>query len=120
VAIAPVTAREAGLPQVRLAAGAAADLRTLLDYREQLVEERTRLGNPAHVELASLRPGYHVKIPAPTQAMHREAARRLLCGDHRVRADLTRRRLTRVRQLDAEIKESTAVIGARVEDSAAR
>ena len=61
VAIARVTAREPGLPPVRLAVGAAADLRALLDYREQLVEERTRLGNRAHVELASLRPGYHVK-----------------------------------------------------------
>lgn len=114
VAIARITAREPDPPQVRLAVGPAADLRALLDYREQLIEERTRLANRAHVELASLRPGYHAKIPALTNAIHREAARRLLRGDHSVRADLTRRRLSRMRQLDAEVKEITAVVGARV------
>jgi transposase len=41
VAIARITAREPGLPAVRLAVGQAADLRALADYRAQLVAERT-------------------------------------------------------------------------------
>src|SRR3954466_7989153 len=43
--IARITAREPGLPPVRLAVGEAADLRALADYRAQLVAERTALAN---------------------------------------------------------------------------
>src|SRR4051812_30786957 len=70
VAIARVTAREPGLPLVRLAVGEAADIRALLDYREQLRAERTRMANRTHVELSSLRPGYQAKVPNLTQAAH--------------------------------------------------
>src|SRR5829696_1864551 len=40
LAIARITAREQQLPPVRLIVGAAADLRALLDYREDLIKER--------------------------------------------------------------------------------
>src|SRR5690348_8435931 len=43
VAIARITAREEKLPAVRPMSGPAADLRVLVDYREQLVAERTAL-----------------------------------------------------------------------------
>src|SRR4029453_4412474 len=57
LAIARITAREQQLPTVRLTVGAAADLRALLDYREDLVRERGALVNRAHAELGGLRPG---------------------------------------------------------------
>jgi transposase len=41
VAIARITAREKSLPPVRAMTGAAADLRVLSEYRDQLVNERT-------------------------------------------------------------------------------
>ncbi|MBM7808492.1 transposase [Geodermatophilus bullaregiensis] len=55
VAIARITAREAGLPPVRLAVGQAADLRALADYRTQLVAECTALASRTHAELHGLR-----------------------------------------------------------------
>ena len=59
-AIARITAREQQLPPVRLTV--AADLRALLDYREDLVRERGALVNRAHAELGGLRPGYQHQI----------------------------------------------------------
>ena len=47
LAIARITAREQQLPPVRLTVGPAADLRALLDYREDLVRERGALVNRA-------------------------------------------------------------------------
>lgn len=55
-AIARITLREAGLPPVRFAVGSAADLRALLDYRDDLVAERTALGNRAHMDLMGCSP----------------------------------------------------------------
>lgn len=58
LAIARITAREPGLPPVRLTVGPAADMRALLDYRDDLIAERTALANRVHAELAGLLPGY--------------------------------------------------------------
>jgi transposase len=62
LAIARVTAREPKLPPVRLTVGWAADLRALLDYREDLLWERTALVNRAHADLTGLAPGYQFQI----------------------------------------------------------
>jgi Transposase len=56
LAIARITTREQQLPPVRLTVGAAADLRALLDYREDLVRERGALVNRAHAELGGCDP----------------------------------------------------------------
>ncbi|XAW58099.1 hypothetical protein ABDB74_06130 [Blastococcus sp. HT6-4] len=64
--MARITARETGLPPVRLAVGQAADLRALTDYRAQLVAERTALSSRTHAELHGLLPGYHARIPRLT------------------------------------------------------
>ena len=66
LAIARITAREQRLPPVRLTVGSAADLRALLDYREDLVQERGALVNRAHAELGGLRVGYQQFIPTLT------------------------------------------------------
>ena len=105
VAIARITMREADLPRVRLAVGDAADLRSLLDYREDLVKERSDLVNRIHAELTGLFPGYHVKIPNLVYKVHLDAAQRLLADDSRVRAELARRRLARVLEIDQEAAE---------------
>jgi transposase len=67
LAIARITAREQQLPPVRLSVGAAADLRALLDYREDLIEERSALANRAHAELGGLQSGYQHSNLNPDQ-----------------------------------------------------
>ena len=103
VAIARITARELRLPPVRLTIGAAADLRALLDYRQQLIDERIRIANRVHVELGGLRPGYQSQLPSLIGRHRVATARRLLRGDTNTRAELTRRRLDRLSRLDVEI-----------------
>jgi transposase len=102
LAIARVTARETGLPPVRLTVGPAADLRALLDYREDLMAERTALVNRVHAELTGLAPGYQQQIRTLTSRPRIQAALELLTGDDGIRADLCRRRLERVLEIDAE------------------
>jgi transposase len=114
VAIARITAREPGLPPVRLAVGQAADLRALADYRAQLVAERTALANRTHTELHGLLPGYQDQIPRLTAPTFITAATDLLAEQTSVRAQLTRRRLTRLAELTAEIREVAALITAAV------
>jgi transposase len=109
-AIARITMRESDLPPVRLAVGDAADLRALLDYREDLVSERSDLVNRVHAELAGLFPGYHHQIPNLIYKGYLDAAQQLLADDQRVRAELARRRLARVLDIDRE----TAVLKHRI------
>jgi transposase len=117
VAIARITAREPGLPPVRLAVGEAADLRALADYRAQLVAERTALANRTHAELHGLLPGYQTTVPRLTAPTFITAARDLLDGEHSVRARLIRRRLHRLAELTAEIREVTDLITVEVDKS---
>jgi transposase len=88
LAIARITTREQQLPPVRLTVGAAADLRALLDYREDLVRERGALVNRAHAELGGLRPGYQQQIPILTTRARVRAAVDLLGDDSSIRATL--------------------------------
>ncbi len=114
VAIARITAREPALPPVRLAVGQAADLRALADYRAQLVAERTALANRTHTELHGLLPGYQAQIPRLTAPTFIAKATDLLAGETSVRALLTRRRLERLAELTAEIREVAGLITAAV------
>ena len=111
LAVARITAREQQLPTVRLTVGAAADLRALLDYREDLVRERGALVNRAHAELGGLRPGYQQQIPILTTRARVRAAVDLLSDDSSIRATLCRRRLERVIAIDAETAELKRQIG---------
>lgn len=102
LAIARITARELQLPPVRLVVGPAADLRALLDYRDDLIVERTALVNRAHAELIGLRAGYQHQLPHLTNRSHVRAALTLIAADDSIRAHLCRRRLGRVLAVDDE------------------
>ena len=103
VAIARITAREAFLPPVRPMDGLPADLRVLMDYREQLIDERTALANRIHADLGWLRPGYQHQLPRLTQPTHLQAALALLENDSSIRASVTRARLQRMVAINAEL-----------------
>ncbi len=103
VAIARITAREEHLPAVRPMDGLPADLRVLMDYREQLIAERTGIANRVHAELGWLHPGYQQRLPRLTSRSHVQAALQLLENDSSVRAAVTRARLTRLLAIGAEL-----------------
>ncbi|WP_207620089.1 IS110 family transposase [Nocardioides sp. IC4_145] len=108
LAVARVTAREPKLPPVRLATGPASDLRALLDYREDLLHERTALANRVHADLTGLRPGYQHHIGSLTNRTRVQKALDLLDdldGAHGARVQITRRRLQRVLAIDVEAAE---------------
>ncbi|MFC7362473.1 IS110 family transposase [Nocardioides astragali] len=120
LAIARITAREPGLPPVRLTVGPAADMRALLDYRDELIAERTALANRVHAELAGLLPGYQHQIGSLTTKVRIRQAIDLLAqitGAGAVRADLSRRRLERILTIDTEAQELRKTIAGLVEDT---
>lgn len=104
LAIARVTLREPQLPPPR-ADSPARDLKLLCDYRMQLIGERTRIANRLHVDLVSLRPGYERSVPKLDSWPRLDEAERLLGRDRSVQAELARRRIESLRDLDAEIHE---------------
>jgi transposase len=114
LAIARVTARDDDLPPVRLTVGLAADLRSLLDYRQDLVYERHTLVNQAHAELSGLVPGYQRAHPHLKTSAQVKAVLELLAGDGRIRAEVTRRRLARVLVVTAEAQAVRTQITAMV------
>jgi len=61
LAIARVAARETSLP-APASTGWTRQLRELVDYREQLVQERTRVANRLHADLVELQPGYQEQV----------------------------------------------------------
>jgi transposase len=112
LAIARVVAREQ-LPPLRIDMEAR-ELKLLCDYRAQLVSERTRTANRLHNDLLMLRPGYERQVPALVARAHLDAAEALLEDDECVQAALARRRLARLLDLDAELRELERQLRARV------
>jgi transposase len=117
VAVARITAREENLPAVRPMDGLPADLRVLMDYREQLIAERTATVNRVHTDLGWLRPGYQHRLPRLTSPMHLRAALALLENDSSVRATVTRARLQRLLGIHAELAGLREQIAALVQHS---
>lgn len=78
LAVARVTAREPKLPPVRLATGPASDLRALLDYREDLLAERTALVNRVHADLSVCVPDTSTRSAASPPAL--ESRRPWICS----------------------------------------
>jgi transposase len=114
LAIARLTAREPHLPPVRLTIGLAADLRALLDYREDLVREHTVLASQVHAELSGLLPGYQHTHPRLVTSGQVNAMLEILADDDRVRAEVARRRLRRAGEVIAEAREVRRQIAALV------
>lgn len=118
--IARITLRDNDLPPVRYAVGPAADLRSLIDYRDDLMAERTALANRAHMDLMGLFPGYQKTITTLTQRRHLNAAIELVTNDPRTRADITLRRLHRIKDIDTEARELRGQIATIVNNSGTR
>lgn len=102
LAIARVTLREADLPPVRIA-DTSRDIGLLVEARDDLVDEATRVRNRLHADLVVLVPGYGTAAANLVAACHRRTAGRLLRPQRGVHAELARERLTRLDRLAAEI-----------------
>ena len=113
LAIARVTAREPNLPPIRLA-DRTSELRLLLEAREDLVAEATRVRNRLHAHLVVLAPGYGDSIANLVTARHRTAAGRLVRGKAGVQAELARALLARLARLIRDIEGLTDRLGGLV------
>ena len=113
LAVARVTLREPDLPPVRLV-DRTLELQLLVEAREDLVAEQTRVRNRLHADLRTLLPGYGALAVNLTAVRHQQTVGRLLRPLGGVQVDLARTRLTRLRRLAGEIGELTARITERV------
>lgn len=117
LAIARVVQREDRLPTFRHGDDHE-DLKLLVDYRDQLHHERTRVCNRLHADLAIAYPGYQRGIgKALTSQRSLTKVDQLLAADRSVRASLDRQRLARLREIDAELKQVVIQLEALVEAS---
>jgi transposase len=108
-----VVARERDLPPAPRA-GLTQDLRLLVDYRDQLVCERTRVQNRLHADLVALVPGYDHRVHGLASKSQRAKAQRVLRGVNGVRAELGRARLARIEAIDDEVRSITETIAEAV------
>ncbi len=115
LAIARVTLREIELPPVRTA-DRSREIQLLVEAREDVVTEATRVRNRLHADLVVLVPGYGTKADNLVATCHRRTAGRLLRGRPGVQAELARDRLGRLGRLMAEARVLEARIGALVGD----
>jgi transposase len=115
LAIARVTLREAELPPVRTA-DRTREIGLLVEAREDLVAEATRVRNRLHANLVVLVPGYGARAANLVAARHRRTAGRLLRGCRGVQAELARDRLARLGRLLSEARVLEVRIGQLVGD----
>jgi transposase len=115
LAIARVTLREAELPPVRTADWTR-EIGLLVEAREDLVAEATRVRNRLHADLVVLVPGYGATAANLVAARHRLTAGRLLRGRPGVQAEMARDRLARLGRLLGEARVLEARIGQLVGD----
>jgi len=115
LAIARVTLREVELPPVRVV-DAGRELGLLVEAREDLVAEATRIRNRLHADLVVLVPGYGLAAVNLVAAKHRRTAARLLGHLPGVHAELARDRLARLGRVSVEVRLLERRIEALVAD----
>ena len=93
------------------------DLRVLVSYRCELVEDRTAQANRLHADLGKLRPGYQHNIPRLATRKALDAALRLLWRDMSPHARVAKGRIRALRELDRRIRELTTQIEGLVDRS---
>jgi transposase len=103
LAIARITARDHDLPPARQA-GPATDLKVLSDYRDELLVLRNAEANRLHADLAIVCPGYARVCRRLIAGRSLAAAEQMLADVPAVRAQVARRRIGRLRELDGEIR----------------
>jgi transposase len=113
LAIARVTLRETDLPPVRVD-DASRELQLLVNAREELVAEATRVRNRLHADLLVLLPGYQQQVRRLLSARQLAWVRRQLARRPELQARLARGRVTRLRQLAGEIDALEGEIRSRV------
>ena len=105
LAVARAALREPGLPVARLE-GVSREVRLLVDHREDLVGERTRMQNRLRWHLQELEPGYRAGHLDRTTTLNKLEA--LLAGYSGRVAELARELLGRIRELTVRIKQLEA------------
>jgi transposase len=115
LAIARVTAREPNLPPVRLA-DPSRELQLLVEAREDLVTEATRVRNRLHADLVVLLPGYQTKAANLVALRSRRSVEVRLRPLRGIQAELARDRLSRLGRLMAEAAVLERRIGGLVAD----
>jgi transposase len=103
LAIARVVLREADLPPVRTD-DASRELKLLVEARDDLAAEATRVRNRLHADLVVIAPGYSAVAANLVAEKHRLAVGRLLRRMPGVQAELARGRLVRLATLARGIR----------------
>ena len=115
LAIARVTAREPDLPPVRLD-DTTREIALLVEAREDLVADATRVRNRLHADLLALAPGYAGSMANLVAARNRTAAARRLRGMTGVQAELARELLARLNRLVADAARLETRLSGLVKD----
>jgi transposase len=117
LAVARIVAREERLP-VALDSAMHRDLKLLVDYREQLLCEQTRVRNRLHADLHALLPGYAVHLGGPLTTRTRvRIIRELLAPLEGVAAEVASCRLLRLEETMTEAAQVKRRITAAVAGS---
>lgn len=116
ITIARIALREPGLSPV-LASHLAADLKLLVDARDQIVAEGTRVRNRLHALLLALAPGYQAQTGALSNRQGLRTAARLVRQGQAadpIRARLALAAIRRLRSIEADAADLEAEIRATV------
>lgn len=115
LAIARVALREAELPPVRTA-DASRELKLLVEARDDLAAEMTRVRNRLHADLVVIAPGYSAVATNLVAEKYRRAIGKILRRMPGVQAELARGRLSRLAELAVELRDLDRRIDGLVAD----